>query len=331
VTGPTAADPSGRPDERPAGADLPSYQPDSYLAHKYQPPPLQIPAAQPHAYDVPPYEPRAYEPGAYQPPTYQSPINLSAACASPAAGPWGQGEPAPTRPPQPPLDRWFTSEQAMGLGASILIGIVTVMSWATAWSDWHSYRILKLFREDQDKLDQADLISGSFGIIAALALFAAALVFIVWLWRVRWNAEMFCRGEHRLTRGWVLGSWICPVVNLWYPKQVVDDIVAASDPRTPPHAATLRGIPGTRLVWAWWLTWVAGLVLDNLAQRTVLDSNADLGVLLQNAIFSSVSAVSTTAAAVLAVLLIRRVNDLQMHRPWTPWWALEPPAESPVR
>jgi hypothetical protein len=73
--------------------------------------------------------------------------------------------------------------------------VVAVLSWATAWSDWHSYRVFKLFPDDQDKLDQADLISGSLGIVAALALFAAAAVFIVWLWRVRWNAEMFCRAS----------------------------------------------------------------------------------------------------------------------------------------
>jgi hypothetical protein len=229
------------------------------------------------------------------------------------------------------MDRWFSSEQAMGLAASILIGLVTVMGWATAWSDWHSYTALKTYEETQNErlLDQADLISGSLGIVAALALLASAIVFIVWLWRVRWNAEMFCKGEHRFTRGWVLGSWICPVVNLWYPKWVVDDIVAASDPRTPPLTPTLRGIPGTRLVWAWWLTWVVGLVLDNVAQRSVLDGAAQLSDLRTNAVMSSISAASTTAAAVLAVILVQRINDLQMRRPWTPWWAGEP-AQRPL-
>jgi hypothetical protein len=239
----------------------------------------------------------------------------------------------PSRPPGPPLDRWFTSEQAMGLGASILIGVVTVTSWATAWSDWHSYDVVRTYRDDQDKLDQADLISGSFGIVAALALFAAAAVFIVWLWRVRWNAEMFCRGEHRFTRGWVLGGWIVPVVNLWYPKWVVDDIVAASDPRTPPQTVNLRTVPGTRLVWAWWITWVVGLVLDNVAQRSALDGVPQVGELRTNAALSSISAVSLTAAAVLAVILIQRVNDLQTLRPWTPWWAADqaqPPFNRPA-
>ncbi|MFI7059963.1 DUF4328 domain-containing protein [Kribbella sp. NPDC050124] len=224
---------------------------------------------------------------------------------------------------QPPLDRWFSSERAMGLAASILIGVVTVSTWATAWSDWYSYQTVKQYGDDPDQSAEADLISGSLGIVAALALLAAAAVFIVWLWRVRWNAEMFCRGEHRFTRGWVLGSWICPVVNLWYPKQVVDDIVAASDPRTPPHLATLRGVPGTRLVWGWWLTWVAGLVSGNIVQRGVIGGATELPDLRTNVVLSTVSALFTTGAAVLAVILIQRIDELQTKREWVPWWALD--------
>lgn len=251
-------------------------------------------------------------PSAYEPNPYGVP-------AHPERVPAG----AQRVPPPPPMDRWFTSEQAMGLSASILIGVDTVASWASAWSDWHSYGALLAHPGDDAKLAQADLISGSSGIFSALALFAAAVVFIVWLWRVRWNAEMFCRGEHRLTRGWVLGSWICPVVNLWYPKWVVDDVVAASDPRTPPHTSVLQRIPGTRLVWAWWITWVIGLVLGNVAQRSVLDGAAQLGELRTNAVLSSISAVATTAAAVLVMVLIQRINELQIRRPWTPWWAAD--------
>jgi hypothetical protein len=235
---------------------------------------------------------------------------------------------------QPPLDRWFSSERGMGLAASILIGVVAVSTWATAWSDWYSYQTVRKFADDPDRLAEAGLVSGSLGIVAALALFAAAVVFIVWLWRVRWNAEMFCRGEHRFTRGWVLGSWICPVVNLWYPKQVVDDIVAASDPRTPPQTPTLRDIPGTRLVWAWWLTWVAGLVSGNVVQRGILVAATEPGQLRTNVVLSTVSALFTTAAAVLAVLLIERIDELQTKRDWVPWWAVgqsEPGFQPPAR
>ncbi|WP_134121217.1 DUF4328 domain-containing protein [Kribbella kalugense] len=231
----------------------------------------------------------------------------------------------PSQASRVPLDRWFSSERAMGVGASILIGLVTVTTWATAWSDWFSYRTLKTYGADPQKLDEASLISGSLGIISAIALFAAAAVFIVWLWRVRWNAEMFCRGEHRFTRGWVLGCWLVPVVNLWYPKQVVDDIVAASDPRTDPHTPELKNIPGTQLVWAWWITWVIGLVSGNIVQRGVLAGASQLGDLRTNVILSTVSALFTTGAAVLAVILIQRIDELQSTRPWVPWWAVGTP------
>jgi hypothetical protein len=230
-----------------------------------------------------------------------------------------------SRAPQPPLDRWFSSERPMGLAASVLIGVVTVTTWATAWSDWYSYDTVRRYADDPAKLGDADLVSGSLGIVSALALLAAAAVFIVWLWRVRWNAEMFCRGEHRFTRGWVLGSWICPVVNLWYPKQVVDDIVAASDPRTDPQTPSLREIPGTPLARAWWLTWVVGLVTGNVVQRGVLAGATQLADLRTNVILSSVSALFTTAAAVLAVILVARIDELQTQRPWVPWWATGQP------
>jgi hypothetical protein len=70
---------------------------------------------------------------------------------------------------------------------------------------------------------------------------------------------------------------------------------------------------------------VVGLVPGNVAQRSTLNGVPQLGELRTSAVLSSVSAVATTAAAVLAMLLIKRINDLQISRPWTPWWAADPP------
>ena len=55
------------------------------------------------------------------------------------------------------------------------------------------------------------------------------------------------------------------MVNLWFPKQIVDDVIAASDPRTPPLFPDLRQIPRHGMVLAWWLTWVATQVTSNVA------------------------------------------------------------------
>ena len=122
-----------------------------------------------------------------------------------------------------------------------------------------------------------------------LALLAAGVVFNVWLWRARGNAELFCYGQHRRGRGWVIGGWFCPVVNFWFPKQIVDDVIAASDPRTPPLLPDLRRIPRHGLVLAWWLTWVATMVRGNVGNP---DLAADVQDVSQRVLGASVSTVA---------------------------------------
>ena len=128
-----------------------------------------------------------------------------------------------------------------------------------------------------------------------LALLAAGVVFIVWLWRARGNAELFCYGQHRRGRGWVIGGWFCPVVNFWFPKQIVDDVIAASDPRTPPLFPDLRRIPRHGLVLAWWLTWVATMVRGNVGNP---DLAADVQDVSDRALGASVSTVGAVLTAV---------------------------------
>jgi hypothetical protein len=55
--------------------------------------------------------------------------------------------------------------------------------------------------------------------------------------------------RHVRERGWVWGSWVCPVVSLWFPFQIVRDVQAA----TNPHGRW------TALI-GWW--WAAFLVLN---------------------------------------------------------------------
>jgi hypothetical protein len=119
----------------------------------------------------------------------------------------------------------------------------------------------------------------------------------------------------------VIGGWFCPVVNFWFPKQIVDDVIAASDPRTPPLFPDLRQIPPHDLVLAWWLIWV---VTEVWGPGGTSDLAADVPDVSDQAVGASVSTLGVVLIAVCAVLairVVRLVNRLQMSRPWTPWWA----------
>jgi len=224
--------------------------------------------------------------------------------------------------------RSFRSVNGLGTAVSILICLVVLAQAVHAASYWYAYKVVKDYVEgsvkDLDRLDRADLVwilaVGGFW----LALLAAGVVFIVWLWRARGNAELFCYGDHRRGRGWLIGGWFCPVVNFWFPKQIVDDVIAASDPRIPPLFPDLRRIRRHGLVLAWWLIWVAIEVRGNLGTS---DPAADVPDVSDQAVVASVSTlgvVLTAVCAVLAIRVVRLVNRLQMSRPWTPWWATDP-------
>ena len=188
--------------------------------------------------------------------------------------PWQQQypQPAPWSSVEPPALRYahrsLRSVSGLDTAVSILICLVVLAQAVHAASYWYAYTVVKDYVEGQvkdlDRLDRAHLVwvlaVGGFW----LALLAAGVVFIVWLWRARCNAELFCYGPHRRGRGWVIGGWFCPVVNFWFPKQIVDDVIAASDPRTPPRCPDLRRIPRHGLVLAWWLIWVVVEVRGNL-------------------------------------------------------------------
>jgi hypothetical protein len=238
----------------------------------------------------------------------------------------------PHRAVEPPSLRYahrsFRSVNGLGTAVSILICLVALAQAVLAASEWYTYKVVKDYVEgtvkDPDRLDRADqvvvLTVGGW----VLALLAAGVVFIVWLWRARGNAELFCYGQHRRGRGWVIGGWFCPVVNFWFPKQIVDDVIAASDPRTPPLFPDLRRIPRHGLVLAWWLTWVATMVRGNVGNPDLAADVQDVSDRVLGASVSTVGAVLTAVCAVLAIRVVRLVSRLQMSRSWTPWWATDP-------
>jgi hypothetical protein len=215
------------------------------------------------------------------------------------------------------------------MAVSILICLVALAKAVLAASDWYAYKVVKDYVEgpvkDPDRLNRADEFVWYLGVDGFwLALLAAAVVFIVWLWRARGNAELFCSGRHRRARGWVIGGWFCPVVNFWFPKQIVDDVIAASDPRTPPLLPDLRRIPRHGVVLAWWLILVATGVMAPVGNTGLVSDVQDVSDRAVGASVSTLGTVLAVVCAVLAVRVVRLVNRLQTSRPWTPWWATDP-------
>ncbi|MFI0902108.1 DUF4328 domain-containing protein [Streptomyces sioyaensis] len=69
----------------------------------------------------------------------------------------------------------------------------------------------------------------------------------VWFHRARVNAEVFAPEYHEKARGCAIWGWSVPVVNLWFPRRVAIDILAAA-PRRPSGPDTERRCARASLV-----------------------------------------------------------------------------------
>src|ERR1700741_4905922 len=113
--------------------------------------------------------------------------------------------------------------------ATALIAVNCLLSAADTWADWHRYQVVEDYLAGEPGVGVSDLVGADnlslgVGVVYLLSYVAAGVVFLVWLWRVRRNAENLSPDGHRLARGWTTGGWLVPVVNLWFPFRIVEDI-----------------------------------------------------------------------------------------------------------
>ncbi|TDU89828.1 uncharacterized protein DUF4328 [Kribbella voronezhensis] len=226
---------------------------------------------------------------------------------------------------QPHAAEEFQPVDRIGRIAVALLGASTVTHLIATWSDWNTYGVVHTYlgggpNVDDADLNRADAIARITAYPNVLVSVAAAVVFVIWLWRARVNSEVLCQADHRRSHGWVLASWFCPGPNLFYPKQIVDDVWLASDPKTPVYADDLRRLRKPLLTKVWWCTWVGALAFDVVIRRFLMWMDATVGSLRGIALAGTASLILTAVSAVAATFVIRKINSMQTSREWVPWW-----------
>ncbi|WP_229844941.1 DUF4328 domain-containing protein [Streptomyces cinnamoneus] len=173
----------------------------------------------------------------------------------------------------------------------------------------------------RDRIDDADGFYAAMVGLYSLVLIATAVLWVIWFRRMRLNAEAFAPGTHRFGSGWAVGSWFTPVVNLWFPKQMANDIYRASAPAGPQSAP--KG-----LLNAWWTLWltaggfsIVGSIMFAVAERRLKtrryvfsSAREDVESLKTALSVSTLALVLYIVAALLALLVVRQLSKLQEQR-----------------
>ncbi|MFI0818702.1 DUF4328 domain-containing protein [Streptomyces sp. NPDC021098] len=170
-----------------------------------------------------------------------------------------------------------------------------------------------------EEADDADNFYRVALVLSSLVMLSLAIVWPIWFRRLRLNAEVFAPGQHRFGSGWAAGAWFTPVVSLWFPKQIANDIWRASSPQGPHQVS--RG-----LLNGWWVCWVISgpLFSSSLVQWSNARQRAMDGGLFgaRSAIEDMRSAIGmncfaylvTIAAAILGLLVVRQITAMQEQR-----------------
>ena len=208
-----------------------------------------------------------------------------------------------------PLARRAILAQA-ALTLALLVDLVAIGSDLLEWQILGRIEAGELV-PDSELLANDDR-QATMGLLQLGVLVVAAVFFLRWFHRAYSNLESLGAGNLRFGRGWAIGAWFVPILNLWRPKQIANDLWRASDPDAPADQGETwhgRGVPA--LVAFWWAAFLlAGWVL-------VAGTRLDAGTLddLKRTTLSYLASDSLDAvAAGLAVVVVRWTSARQEAR-----------------
>jgi uncharacterized protein DUF4328 len=133
-----------------------------------------------------------------------------------------------------------------------------------------------------------------------------AVAFLMWLHRCyRSLVELGVQGM-RFTPGWAVGYWFIPVLSLFRPKQIMDDLWRATAPQDAGTEPAKRSLTAF-----WWGTLIASAVVSRVAPGAHAET---IGDLKHYNTWLIVSDLLELTAAVLAYRLVSSLTDRQELR-----------------
>jgi hypothetical protein len=213
---------------------------------------------------------------------------------------------------QPVASRW-RSTHGLETGLTVLFVVAAAVALVRAVA--LATRLVAL--DDPDATDflsrarDADSFVSIMTIAWGVAVLAIIPCFIVWNYRAAKNQEALARQPERLGAGWAIGGWFIPLGNLVLPVLEIQDLWRGSD------ASIERGDPRWRiadrswLIGWWWGLLIAGLVTfsGSPADQDELELAAVRGANL----VAMVGMLCAAASAVLAILVVRRIDARQLE------------------
>ena len=194
----------------------------------------------------------------------------------------------------------------MLLAATIVVNVVAIGSNLSEISAINGF--LDGSNPDPGALSSSDDRQALVALCKFIAFLATGFTFIRWFHAAYRNVTALAPAEVRFKPGWAIGAWFVPILCIWRPKQIADDIWRVSDLQPRLAAERVSRIGKTTTVLAlWWTLWIIGAFLGNFSARLVFgnDTLADI----RNSDKLEIAALCIDiAAAMFAILVVQRIT-----------------------
>jgi hypothetical protein len=113
--------------------------------------------------------------------------------------------------------------------------------------------------------DQIVTAYDAMTVIIPITMISSWVITSLWLKKLHIAATANNPTAMRLKRPWVFWSWIVPVVSLWFPKNIIEDLLKAEG---SDESKSLIG----KDTLTWWLTWVGFALVNNIGIVSAFDA-----------------------------------------------------------
>lgn len=124
------------------------------------------------------------------------------------------------------------------------------------------------YRDQLASVTAADQIVTAYDamtVIIPITMISSWVITSLWLKKLHIAATATNPTAMRLKRPWVFWSWIVPVVSLWFPKNIIEDLLKAEG---SDESKSLIG----KDTLTWWLTWVGFALVNNIGIVSAFDA-----------------------------------------------------------
>jgi len=113
--------------------------------------------------------------------------------------------------------------------------------------------------------DQIVTAYDAMTVIIPITMISSWVITSLWLKKLHIAATATNPTAMRLKCPWVFWSWIVPVVSLWFPKNLIEDLLKSEG---SDEAKSLIG----KDTLTWWLTWVGFALVNNIGIVSAFDA-----------------------------------------------------------